>query len=936
MTTAFGQLRSASLVRPRLMATLDAAADAPVTLLVAPAGYGKTTLLAQHAHFVTGPVGWLSVAVTDTTADGLTDRLRAALPGPLPGHLIIDDLHLAAEGAAGAALDRLLAEAPPGLRLAIGSRRMPNLNLPRHELAGTVIIDADQLRFRTWEVERLLREVYGEPLPGDDVAALSRRVGGWAAGLKLFHLSTHGRPLAERRRAVAALDGRSALSRAYLARTVLADLPVPLRRFLVRTCVFDVVTAARCDKLLGTTDSQRRLEQLEQRQAFTVSHDGGRTFAYHEVLRANLLAELVEELGEPAAHSWHARAAQIVAGQGATVEAARAYARAEDWPSVRRLLERLGAGAADQGLDPWSDLLPSWFVAEDPWLVLAEGRHRMNHGQLAAAVTALRRAESMFGTEPARSRCRTARAAVTAWQPGAPPSRAHWSGWLRAATRRYPAVVAAEAESLRDPAAPVVIATAHLLAGDGAAARRTLEAAPVDDHTLPGLAARLLLGLLAVTRGDPGGAPALAAVAADAERSHLPWLVRVAHAAVALDGTEAGAKEARAVAEECTRLGDDWGGCVATALELFGAATSGRLEPADAGALLTRARAVDSGVLVAWSQSLLALAAVRAGLPDADLEVRRADSTARSAGVPGARVVALAAGAAAAGGRPEHLAAAYAAAARAGIAADLVTAWAGAGLAPGLAGAATDARLSLWCFGGFRLCLDGEPVDFSPIRPRVRTLVRILAMHAGRPVHRDTLIGALWPDTPLAQATRGLHVALSSLRGFLDEAVPDGGNRLLRRDGDAYRLALPPDGYADVAAFRDAIVAARRAGAGQHRLRALRTAVQAYGGELLPEDGPAEWVLTEREALRRQAADAAAALAETELAETAPGTDQIHAAAAAQRCVDIDPCHDTGWRLLITAHRRAGHAAAAARARRAYAAVLTSLGIDPTEANRVA
>ncbi|WP_213450300.1 winged helix-turn-helix domain-containing protein [Rhizomonospora bruguierae] len=972
MASAFGQLRSATLVRPRLMAALDAAAAAPLTLVVAPAGYGKTTLLAQHAHLVRGGVGWLTVAVTDTTAAGLTDRLRAALPSPLPGYLIIDDLHLAAEAAAGTALDRLLAEAPPGLRLVVGSRRLPTLNLSRHELGGTVIIDADQLRFRTWEVERLLREVYGEPLPGDDVAALSRRVGGWAAGLKLFHLSTHGRPLAERRRAVAALDGRSALSRAYLARTVLADLPEPLRRFLVRTCVFDVVTADRCDELLGALpgppDSQRRLEHLERRQAFTVSHDGGRTFAYHEVLRAHLLAELVEELGEDAARSWHARAARIVAARGATVEAARAYARAEDWPAVRRLLDRLGAGAADQGLDPWSDLLPAWFVAEDPWLVLAEARHRANHGQLPAAIAALRRAEAMFGTEPARARCRTTRAAVTAWQPGAPPSRTHWSGWLRAATRRYPAVVAAEAESLRDPAAPVVIAAAHLLAGDGDAAARTLQHAPLDDHTLPGLATRLILALLAVGRRDPAGGPALAAVAADAERAHLPWLERIAHAATALDGTEAGAKEARAVAEECTRLGDDWGGCLATALLLFGAAAGGRLDPADATDLLARARAVDSGVLVAWGQSLLALAAARAGLPDAELEVRRGESTARAAGVPGARVLALAAGAAAAGGRAEQLAAAYAAAAQAGLPADLVSAWTGGPGEPGAAlpGAATDARLSLWCFGGFRLCVDGQPVDFSPVRPRVRTLVRILAMHAGRPVHRDTLIGALWPDTPTAQATRGLHVALSSLRTLLDEAVSEGGGRLVRRDGDAYQLALPPDGFADVVAFRAALAAAHSA-TGHARLRALRTAVQAYGGALLPEDGPAEWVLAEREARQRQAADAAAALAEAELDGglatgglatagpvagdmTAAGTgsglgggltrdrepDCARAAAAAQRCVDIDPCHDAGWRLLIIAHRRAGHAAAAARARRDYAAVLASLGVDPAEADRVA
>ncbi|HWH01939.1 MAG TPA: BTAD domain-containing putative transcriptional regulator [Pilimelia sp.] len=914
-----------------------------MTLVVAPAGYGKTTLLAQYAHACDGPVGWLRVESADATVDRLTARMWAAVPGavsrpdeadtgPAPPRLIIDDLHLAGAVTGGAALDRLLTAAPAGLHVMVGSRHMPSLNLSRHELAESVIIDADLLRFRTWEVERLLREVYREPLPGDDVAALSRRVGGWAAGLKLFHLSTHGRPLAERRRAVAALDGRSTLSRAYLARTVLADLPESLRRFLVRSCVFDVLTAPRCDRLLGSSDSQRQLERLERRQAFTTSHDGGRTFTYHEVLRAHLLAELAEELGEAAARRWHAHAARILAEDGALEQAARAYARAEDWAAVRRLLDRIGADVAGHGLDPWSDLLPSWFVAEDPWLALAEGRHRMNHGQLDAALAALRRAEAMFSTEPGRARCRAARAAVRVWLPGTPAARGHWTGWLRAATRRYPAVVAAEAESLRDPAAPLVRAAGQLLAGDATAARRALTGADADGQGVVGLACRLLLAACAMAQRDPHGAAALTAVAADAEHAHLPWFVRVAHAAAALDGTEAGAKEARAVAEECDRLGDRWGACLATGLALFGESLTGRLEPHDAARLLELVRALDAGVLVAWAQSLLALATATAGLPDAELEVRRAESTARAAGVPGARVMALAAGAAAAGGSAERLAGALAAADQAGLPGELVTAWitGGRGDAPGLVGPSTDARLSLWCFGGFRLCVDGQPVNWAGIRPQVRTLMRILALHAGRPVHRDTIIGALWPAAGQAQATRGLHVALSTLRNFLDEVLPEGASRLLRRDGDAYLLALPPDGYADVVAFRLAAESTRRPGG--DRLAALRAVVRAYGGELLPEEGSAEWVVHPRESMRRQAAEAAAALAAAELSVGGVGHGD-RAAAAAQRCIDIDPFHDGGWRLLVAAHQRAGNLAAAARTRRDYAAVLASLGVPPPAAD---
>jgi DNA-binding SARP family transcriptional activator len=403
---------------------------------------------------------------------------------------------------------------------------------------------------------------------------------------------------------------------------------------------------------------------------------------------------------------------------------------------------------------------------------------------------------------------------------------------------------------------------------------------------------------------------------------------------MALDGTEASVKEAVAVAEECDRLADPWGAFIASALAQLMRSLAGRTDPDEASSLLARARALDSGVLAAWAQSLLALAAVQARLPEADLEVRRAESTARSAGVPGARVLALAAGALAAPRHAGQLAAAYAAASHAGLPRAVLTAWtAGGGVAEPLSGPNPDAPISVSCFGGFRLCVDGRVLDWSSIRPRSRSVARILAMNAGRAVHRDKLVEALWPDASSATATRRLHVALSTLRRFFEVNLPpEHADRLLARDGDAYLLAMPPDGYCDVAVFRDALERARRADSGSdsRHLDALRTAVNSYAGDLLPEDGPAEWVVNERESLRRQAADAAAALAQAELG-SGSGSEQGAGAAVrmARRCVEIDPWHDVGWRLLIAAHRRAGNAAAAERARREYAEVLVSLGLDP-------
>ncbi|MFI7434131.1 BTAD domain-containing putative transcriptional regulator [Micromonospora haikouensis] len=943
MPTSSAPGPSQTLPRARLISSLDARPRS-LALVVAPAGAGKTTLLAQYAATVTRPVGWLRTAPSDADPGRALHRVDATLPDGA-ALLVVDDLHVV-EGTPGesALLDRALALTREGVRVVVGTRRTPPLVLARHEFADGVVVDAEQLRFRTWEVERLLRDVYREPLPADDVAALARRVGGWAAGLTLYHLSTRGQPLPERRRAVAALGARSALSRDYLTRTVLAELAPELRRFLVRTCVFEVLTAQRCDRLLGGDDGQAALEELERRQAFTVSHDGGRTFAYHEVLRAHLVAALAEELGEHAARAWHARAGRLLAAEGAALEAARCFARAQQWPDVHRLLATAGSDVAVRGLDPWADLLPAWFIAEDPWLVLADAQHRINEGQLASAVPLLRRAEEMLGGEPARARCRTLRAAVTAWLPGGPHWRGHWSGWLRAATRRHPMLVVGEAERLTGTAHALVRAGALLLAGHTGEATRVLDQAVPTDDGLPGPACRLLRAAAALAGGDPAAAAAVTAVGLDADRLGLPWLARLARAVPALGGAEADLKEAAAVVEECDRLGDRWGALLAAGCAALARSLRGGPDVAEAGRLLDRTRQADAGVLAAWAQALLALAAVRARLPEAEVEVRRAEGTARAAGVPGARVLALAAGVPDGPGRPAGLSAVRAAAEQVGLPRAAVAAW----LTPaaghpdrqggpdpwGPAPPAPDtAPLTVRCFGGFQICLHGEPLNWSPLRPRARAVARMLAMHVGRAVHRDRLLDALWPDTDPATATRTLHVALSSLRRFLDTHLPgEDGESLLYRDGDAYLLALPTGSWCDVTEFRLALQRAARLGVARdpRALDDLRVAVAAYTGELLPEDGPAEWVVVERETLRRQAADAAAQLAEAALrgADTAE-----RAVAMAARCVEIDPCHDAGWRLLIAAHDGAGNAAAAEHARRRYADVLASLGLDPSLAD---
>jgi DNA-binding SARP family transcriptional activator len=220
-------------------------------------------------------------------------------------------------------------------------------------------------------------------------------------------------------------------------------------------------------------------------------------------------------------------------------------------------------------------------------------------------------------------------------------------------------------------------------------------------------------------------------------------------------------------------------------------------------------------------------------------------------------------------------------------------------------------------------------MDLSGVKPRVRKLLHLLALHTEQPVHREVVIESLWPEADPERGARNLHVAISSLRQFL--AVGSQGEAIqILREGEEYRLKLPPDSYADVAVFAASVEEIRRcraAGDEGGAIRGLRYALDLYAGDLLPEDGPAEWVLSDRENLRASAVDAAGTLAEFLLALDPPA-----AARACERGLSIDRCRDSLWRTLQRAHELAGNYAAAADARRRYARVLADLGVDPSPA----
>ncbi|MGH2720620.1 MAG: AfsR/SARP family transcriptional regulator, partial [Actinomycetota bacterium] len=233
------------------------------------------------------------------------------------------------------------------------------------------------------------------------------------------------------------------------------------------------------------------------------------------------------------------------------------------------------------------------------------------------------------------------------------------------------------------------------------------------------------------------------------------------------------------------------------------------------------------------------------------------------------------------------------------------------------------APVTVRCLGRFSITIEGTPADLAPVKPRVRQLLRLLALHAGRPVHRETIVEALWPESDPDTGMRKLQVAVSSLRQILP--APAGGS-LVERDDDAYLLALPPDADVDFVSLAAAVAAGDRARSRGDPAAAVshyRRALDLCTGELLEEVGPADWALAERERTKSSAARAALSLAELLLA----AGDPAGAAGACQKGLAIDRYRDTLWRRLIEALEWAEGPAAATVARARYAEMLADLGV---------
>jgi LuxR family maltose regulon positive regulatory protein len=412
--------------RPRLLERVQAGLRGKLTLLSAPAGFGKTTLLSAWRATPSGgamPLAWMSVDVEDneptrfwmyviaavetlypaldTTAGALlrspepppieaivTSLINAISPMAVDAALVLDDYHLISTPAIHASVAFLLEHLPQHLHLILLTRADPALPLTRLRARGELTeLRAADLRFRADEAVAFLTDVMALPLTGAEVAALETRTEGWIAGLQLAALAMQSHT--DRAGFVAAFSGSNRFVVDYLVEEVLARQPAHLQTFLLQTSILDRLCGSLCDALLlggergahhgAQAYSQLVLHELERSNLFLVPLDDERHwYRYHHLFAEVLHARLRNgtTAGEVAtlyqrASAWHEQT-------GLIGEAVRYAFLAQDVERAATLIEQYGMALILSSSDvsvvrAWVEQVPRALITARPRLAVITG-----------------------------------------------------------------------------------------------------------------------------------------------------------------------------------------------------------------------------------------------------------------------------------------------------------------------------------------------------------------------------------------------------------------------------------------------------------------------------------------------------------------------------------------------------------------------------------
>ena len=408
---AIPPVRADRVPRPRLIQQLSAGFERPLTLICAPAGFGKTTLITDWYEQPNRPdfqLAWLSLdeddndpvrfltylmsaltTVTGTSWDDLLSSLLSSQPPPpkviltalvsrlenvpQPIALVLDDCHQITAPPTREALVFLLDHLPAQMRLVITSREDPSLPLSRLRAHGQLAeIRADDLRFTQEEAAKFLELMLGINLSADQVVELETRTEGWVAGLQLAALAMQGRN--DIPAFIAAFTGSHRFILDYLTDEVLNRQPEQIQHFLLETSILNRMNGSLCDAVTGRSGSQALLEQVERSNLFLFSLDDERSWYRYHHLFGDMLHRHLQRSFPDIVPELHRRASTWFEQGGWVSEAVEHTIVGGDDDQAAHLIERYGEPLQLRGEGAtvlrWLRALPEAVLETHPRLAL--------------------------------------------------------------------------------------------------------------------------------------------------------------------------------------------------------------------------------------------------------------------------------------------------------------------------------------------------------------------------------------------------------------------------------------------------------------------------------------------------------------------------------------------------------------------------------------
>jgi LuxR family transcriptional regulator, maltose regulon positive regulatory protein len=534
-------VRPELIVRGPLIEELAARAPRTLVLVEAPAGYGKTTLLAEWCSSAADSreFAWLSLDEGDNDPDrfwvGVIEALRTVRPNlgeralealgsrsidigavalPLLLNelaalareivLVLDDYHAIRADEVHRLVDAFLDRLPAAMQVGIATRVDPPLSLARLRAGGRMTeIRAADLRFGVTDAEAFLRDTVGVDLPGGDVARLHQRTEGWPAGLYLAGLSLRGRKDPTRFIDSFAGDDRHIVD--YLSSEVLADQPEELRSFLLRTSILDRLCGPLCDAVTGRTDGAAMLERIERRNLFVSPLDTTRTWYRYHRLFGQLLRHELELIQPGTDRELHRRASNWYREAGLVADAIHHALESGETDEARDLIAEQWNDYFNRGqlatVERWLQAIPGELVRRDPRLCAAGAWLALDRGRLEEAGEWIDLAGAAIAIGPGEATESTAAdihvlRAVHGFKVAD----------LQAARAAALEVLEdAEEESFPHTAATLILGVCHYWQGDLADAREVLRVAAAEARATDNeLGESYALGYLALVEVDNG------------------------------------------------------------------------------------------------------------------------------------------------------------------------------------------------------------------------------------------------------------------------------------------------------------------------------------------------------------------------------------------------------------------------------------------------